>query len=199
MQAEGGDNLEALKLSQDLWLQWEVSDGSHPECCAGVWGPVWPSWPRRGPAPQASLLRPDREEEVQTDETKLLVSPGWHSVILSPVSDVVTSEEAVLGMAVRVIETGGISLKQSLVRPDLTGCYWDDCWLCECGVKGASHTRSSAHYGGRCLECDKLGKRASYDGDTGKSGYYRTKQHRKARENANLNNAFAKHSEIYHK
>ena len=46
---------------------------------------------------------------------------------------------------------------------------------------------------------DKLGKRASYDGDTGKSGYYRTKQHRKAIENANLNNAFAKHSEIYHK
>ena len=93
---------------------------------------------------------------------------------------------------------GGMSLKQILVKPDLTGCFWKDCWLYECGVKGASHTRASVHYGGRCFECDKQNITAQYDGDSGKSAYYRTKQHRNAIENANTKNAFAKHSQIYH-
>ena len=156
----------------------------------------------RGEVP---LHRPRSFDQTERRKSKLMKPSSWYrpadTVLFCPpspggelrdiIQNVVTSEAAVLRMTVRVIETGGISLKQSLVRPDLTGCYWDDCWLCECGVKGASHTRSSAHYGGRCLECDKLGKRASYDGDTGKSGYYRTKQHQKALENANLNNALA--------
>ena len=124
------------------------------------------------------------------------MTPDKSLIVVEAASSGITCPNLLIRFSARC---GWTVVKQSLVRPDLTGYYWDDCWLCECGVKGASHTRSSAHYGGRCLECDKLGKRASYDGDTGKSGYYRTKQHRKARENANLNNAFAKHSEIYHK
>ena len=76
-------------------------------------------------------------------DTVLFCPPSPGGELRDIIQNVVTSEAAVLGMTVRVIETGGISLKQSLVRPDLTGCYWDDCWLCECGVKGASHTRSS--------------------------------------------------------
>ena len=61
-----------------------------------------------------------------------------------------------------------------MVNLDLTGCWWPDCYLCECGAKGASHTRAGATYTGTCLECGSQGVTAVYDGETGRSGYYRT-------------------------
>ena len=53
-----------------------------------------------------------------------------------------------LGLTTKIIETGGKSLVQHLVRLDLTGCYYFDCYLCESDVKGCgSHTtRSGVHY-----------------------------------------------------
>ena len=53
------------------------------------------------------------------------------------------------------MENGGKSLKQHLVRLDLTGCFYPDCFLCESGSVGGSHTRSGAHYSGTCVLCEE--------------------------------------------
>ena len=83
---------------------------------------------------------------------------------------------------------------------DLTGCFYDDCYLCTSGVKGGNHTRSGAHYSGICLECEKAGKTGRYDGETGRSAYWRTtKFHLKSIEGNKMDNAFTKHINIFHK
>ena len=87
-----------------------------------------------------------------------------------------------------------------MVNLDLTGCCWSDCYLCECGAKGASHTRAGATYTGTCLECGSQGVTAVYDGETGRSGYYRTtKGHKKDIETSKTDkSALAKHTGLYH-
>ena len=49
-------------------------------------------------------------------------------------------------MKLKVIETTGRELGSVLVNLNLTGCWWDDCFLCECEArgraKGGSHTRA---------------------------------------------------------
>ena len=53
---------------------------------------------------------------------------------------------------------------------DLTGCFYEDCYLYINGAKGGNHTRSGANYSGICLECEKSGKIGRYDGETGRNG-----------------------------
>ena len=110
-----------------------------------------------------------------------------------------TEETARLGLSAKIVETGGKSLQQQIVRLDLTGCFYPDCYLCECGSVGSSHTRSGAHYSGTCVLCEENNKSARYDGETGRNGYYRaTKGHKKDIIDGNNKNAFAKHLEAHH-
>ena len=115
------------------------------------------------------------------------------------VQEVVSEEAARLGMSVKVVETGGKSVKQHLVRMDLTGCFYPDCYLCQSGQGGASHTRSGVHYSAICKLCADKGLNAIYNGESGRSGYFRTKQHKSDIENGRTSNAFAKHLEVHHK
>ena len=107
-------------------------------------------------------------------------------------------------MSVRVVETGGKSLKQHLVKTDLTGCIYTNlpkhpCVLCEAGVKGGSHTKSGVHYSGVCQLSEDAGIVARYDGESGRNGYWRcTRFHKKDIIENNESNAFAKHLQIFY-
>ena len=158
------------------------------------------------------LYRSRSYQENERRKKKLLTKTAWYrpsdAVIFIPatpgaelakkVQSVVTEEGARIGMAVKVVVTGGKSMKQHLVRMDLTGCYYPDCLLCESGEVGASHTRSGVHYSGVCKLCAENGVVARYDGESGRSGYYRTKQHKSDISNCRTSNAFAKHLELFH-
>ena len=69
-----------------------------------------------------------------------------NGVLAKTIQAIVSEEAARIGLSVRIVEQGGISIKQQLVRLDLTGCFYPDCYLCESGTTGGSHTRSGAHY-----------------------------------------------------
>ena len=106
-----------------------------------------------------------------------------------------------VGLTAKAIENGGKSLKDHLVRLDLTGCFYTEngCVLCESGEHGGSHTRSGAHYSGVCVICEEQGKLARYDGETGRNGFYRTTLgHKKDIVKNNDENAFAKHLSKFH-
>ena len=159
------------------------------------------------------LYRPREFQAEERRKSKLLSKTSWYrpasAVCFIPatpgaelsniIQNIVTEESSRLGLTAKIIETGGKSLKQHLVRQDLTGCFYPDCYLCECGDKGASHTRSGAHYSGICLICKDNNKQARYDGETGKSAYYRsTIGHKKDIIDKNEKNAFAKHLINFH-
>ena len=103
-----------------------------------------------------------------------------------------------IGKIVRVVETGGVKLKDSLVRADLTGCFWPDCLLCRDNAPG-NHTRRGAVYSGECKICADFGITAKYDRETGHSGYQRINMgHKTSIVSRNINNAFGKHIKTHH-
>ena len=101
-------------------------------------------------------------------------------------------------MDIKIVETGGISLRSQIIRTDLTECVFPDCSLCDSETKGGSHSRRGAVYGATCELCEENGILATYTGETGHSAYHRTKEHKSDVRNENLKNALAKHMEIYH-
>ena len=98
-----------------------------------------------------------------------------------------------IGKRIRVVETGGIKLKDVMIRSDLTGCL-----LCRDGAHG-NHTRRGGVYRGTCTLCGHVEVVARYDGETGHSAYQRINMgHKVGIVNRNLDNAFAKHLHIHH-
>ena len=159
------------------------------------------------------LYRPRSYQRADRQRKKLLTPTSWYrpadSVIFVPatpqaklakeIQKVVTEEASRIGMTVKVVESGGTSMRQHLVRLDLTGCiYSEDCVLCKSGAPGASHTWNGVHYSGVCLLCENNGIVAKYDGESGRNGYNRTKQHLVDISNKETKNAFAKHLHLHH-
>ena len=158
------------------------------------------------------LYRPRVWQQETRRRMKKLKKAAWHrpadSVLFVPatpnaelaegVRKVLEEEAPRLGMDIRVVETGGLSLKRQLVRTDLVAgqpCRQEDCPPCLSGQKGGLlHQRSGALYRGSCLLCPELGRgSAVYTGETGYSGYTRLCQHAEEIRRRDQSNAFSKH------
>ena len=130
-----------------------------------------------------------------------------NSELLLGVRKVLEEEGKQLGVTIKAVERAGVSVKQHLVRTDMSGgvpCPQGDCVLCITGSGepgGLKHHRSGALYTGACSICPAEqgpGFTAVYTGESGDSGYARTKQHKESIERRNLDNAFAKHLHEHH-
>ena len=159
------------------------------------------------------MYRPRRWRQQERRKAKLMKRVSWYrpadTVLFLPATPdgelaelarkVVEEEAPRLGLGIRVVEKGGISLKRSLVRTDLAAgdpCKQTDCQAClsnpgEGG--GLLHHRSGALYRGTCKLCAALGRSAIYHGESGYSGYTRLDDHSCDIKAGNLSNAFAKH------
>ena len=165
------------------------------------------------------LHRPRSFKKEERRKKKLLAPYVWYSpndaplfvpatpgsVLQKRIQEVTNKHMGRLGMKVKVIETAGRRFGSFLVNLDLTGSWWTDCYLCESkaagGPRGASHTRAGATYTGTCLECGGKDVKAVYDGETGRSGYYRTTRGHKndILKNKTDKSALAKHTGLFHK
>ena len=136
----------------------------------------------------------------QPADAPLFVPATPGSVLQKRVQRVTDKHMERIGMSLKVIETAGKKIGGALTNLDLTGCWWPDCYLCECDTKGASHTRAGATYTGTCRECGGQNVTAVYDGETGRSGYYRTTKGHKEDivKNKTDKSALAKHTGLYH-
>ena len=103
-----------------------------------------------------------------------------------------------LGMNIKIVESGGISLKSQLVRPDLTGCLFPDCYICMSETRGGSHTRRGAVYELQCVACEDQGIVTTYTGETGHNAYHRGSEHISDVRRNETSNAMAKHLNLYH-
>ena len=89
-------------------------------------------------------------------------------------------------------------MNSDLVRSDFTGCIFPDCYPCQSGMKGGSHTRKGPVYEIKCVLCEDQDVEAIYTGETGYNAYHRGKEHKSDIENDNKKNAMAKHLSIHH-
>ena len=159
------------------------------------------------------LHRPWSYEREARTKKKLMTKTTWYrpadcvgfipatpdSVLAKRIQAVVSQDAARLGLTVKIIETGGVSLARSLIKNDLTGCvYHETCYLCEGGLKGGSHTRRGPVYQGVCTVCETNNIIATYEGECGDSGVARAGEHRDAIANNDEKNAFAKHISNFH-
>ena len=115
--------------------------------------------------------------------------------------DVLQEEGKRLNLNIKTVEQGGISLKRKLTGADLKVgevCGQPECELCASGVKGGCHRRAGVVYKGTCKLCEQNNVSATYFGESGFSGYYRSQVHKKEIIDKDLENAFAKHLQIHH-
>ena len=89
-------------------------------------------------------------------------------------------------------------LRSQLVRTDLSGCLMPNCHLCNCSEGGGSHTRIGCVYSGKCLLCEKEGKKVVYYGESRHNGYQRVGEHRVSILSDDHKNAFTKHLQLQH-
>ena len=138
------------------------------------------------------------------------------SELVNTINEIVKKRAGQLGLKVKTVEKAGSKIKDQLCKLDTTGCYWPDCYGCRTGEGGGSHTRRGAWYTGVCTPCGEAGgggaggggagnggqggagKHVVYHGESGRSAYYRWKLHEAAVEDGDLDNAFAKHTAIFH-
>ena len=115
--------------------------------------------------------------------------------------EVLQEEGRRLRLTIKAVEQGGVSLKRKLTGGDLAAgeqCGQPDCELCRAGLKGCGHRRAGVVYRGTCNICEQNNITATYYGESGFSGYYRTNVHKKEIMDMDLENAFAKHLQIFH-
>ena len=158
------------------------------------------------------LHRPRSYNSAERTKKKAIVKTAWYrpydSVIFIPSTpggklakmyrSVIDEEFKRIGLRIKVVETGGVSLTRQLFKTDSSGCLVPRCLLCKSGKPGASHTRSSAEYQGECLLCGANNVLATYDGESGFCCAYRADQHASDIRSQDTSNAFAKHLNIYH-
>ena len=175
-------------------------------------------------AGKVPLYRGREWKEREREQKKKIKKASWFrpadSVLFVPVTpagelanrvrQVVNEESGRLNCRIRVVERGGVTVKQQLMKTDMSRsapCKMNDCLLCltnpgEGG--GAAHQRSGALYSGTCLICkEEHGENfeSVYFGESGDSGYVRTSGpsgHGDCIEKNDGNNAFAKHLQIHH-
>jgi hypothetical protein len=131
----------------------------------------------------------------------VLFVPATPDSQLAELARKVLEEEAGrLAVSVRVVETGGVSMKRQLVRTDLAAgepCWQGDCPACLSNPGqggGLRHQRSGALYTGTCRLCPQQGRgTAVYTGESGFNAYTRLCTHRDDIRRQDQKNAFSKH------
>ena len=112
----------------------------------------------RADAGIVQLHRPCEFDEKNRRKKKLMSKTSWYrpadtvlfipstpdSELANRVRSVVCEEGERLGRNIRVVDTGGTNIKDIQVTPDLMGCIWPHCVICEEGEAGAAHTHSGA-------------------------------------------------------
>ena len=144
----------------------------------------------RADARVAPLHRDRHWDKEGRSKKKILARTSWYrpgdavgffpatpgQELATAIQEIVDEEGERLDLTVKIIETGGQTLRSQLVRTDLSGCLMSDCNLCESGAGGGSHTRKGCVYSRTCKVCEKEGISAKYFGESGRSGYNRMKE-----------------------
>ena len=121
------------------------------------------------------------------------------SELRNTIQNIVNKKTSELWMSVRVIVTCGRKVCNSLVRLDLTGCFYPKCLACKSGLEGASHTRSGVQNYITCKICNTQNILAEYHWESGFNAVHRLSEHEADIKNKNNKNGMVKHLIIFHK
>ena len=162
------------------------------------------------------LFRPREWRKEERRKKKLVNKAAWYrpadavgfypatprGELAKDIGKVLEEEGGRLGMKLRAVESGGVSLKRQLVRPDLKSgepCGRPNCVLDRCsGGAGGPHNSPSVVYRGTCKLCGLEEISSEYWGESGFSGHHRCQNHEKEVEKREEGNAFAKHLANFH-
>ena len=125
-------------------------------------------------------------------DTVMFVPGTAGSELKQRVQNIVTRKTAELGMIVQVVETGGVKVKDRLVKLDLTGCVFLTCRACKSGLDGANLNPIGAQYHITCKVCqtDNIMARLRR-----RDWVYRLNNHKDAIKSKN---GMAKHLAVHH-
>ena len=112
---------------------------------------------------------------------------------------VCAEHEQVFRMKVSVRERAGEPVARDAKAEPLrrTGCGREDCFICK-NEKGGNCEKNGVGYEIICKDCEEDNLRALYQGETGRNGYSRGKEHSMGLKNKATENPLWKHCQVQH-
>ena len=138
---ESRDPEWVLPLDDVLGILGKVPLQGYRGCCQTVRAEVPEVWPRHWASALALLFQERGAEEEEAHGPDMLYCPHdaplfmpatLGSVLQKQVQQVANKHMERIGMSIKVIETVGKKVGGALVNLHLTGCWWPDCYLCDC-------------------------------------------------------------------
>ena len=111
----------------------------------------------------------------------------------------VANEEKDMGIKLKIVEKGGITLERTLMRSNPMAsdeCGKDDCPVCKKGGRGKICHKGNINYEDKCNLCGEAD--AKYFGESARNLYTRAKEHEKKFMRQDENSFMFKHQTEYH-
>ena len=101
---------------------------------------------------------------------------------------------------IKFVEKSGMKLidKIRIVDPWSENCKEEDCLACKSSNKITNCRKSNVGYRIKCKKCDSEGKKFTYEGETARNMYQRSKEHVKLVEKKSENSPLFKHMKAVH-
>ena len=165
------------------------------------------------------LYRPSGYQSCQRDTEKLVKKQTWYTgtgqqrnqapLILDPtptgllekdISNILKEASRLNGIRVKMCQRGGSKVSSAAKSDPFSSilCDREDCNICKTPDSQGKCKHSNVGYKIFCIICNDQGIEASYQGETGKSGYERGSQHADGLARKSEDAPLWKHSEIYH-
>ena len=130
-------------------------------------------------------LRSKKDWYGKTNDAVMFVQATPGEILKNEMEKVVKGH----GMKIKIVEKGGMTLKNKLQRSDVEpeDSCGRECVICN--TEGRRCQEESVGYKVVCMECEEVGKKVEMHGETGRSARVRCNEHQRAlmkRKNSNL-------------
>jgi hypothetical protein len=124
-----------------------------------------------------------RGEENAPNMAPLIVDPTPGGIMYKEMLQVCQEFKATHKIGIKVVQRGGLKLKSAIKSNPLgsAGCMREKCSICK-GKKKGKCDKPGIGYRQTCLECEKVGKTATYEGESSRTAYQRGAEHDKELE-----------------
>ena len=132
-------------------------------------------------------------------DTVMFCPPTPNEELARTLREIVQDQKAE-GLNIKVVERAGVKISSLLPGlKEKENCEREDCFIHTTGGRGNCN-KENVVYKGECLECEDMGKKSVYIGESSRSAYVRGKQHLEAikEHNKHQSNAYAKHIKDRH-
>jgi hypothetical protein len=138
-------------------------------------------------------------EENAPNMAPLIVDPTPNGTMYNEMLQVCKEFKATHKIGIKVVQRGGQKLSRAIKSNPLgsAGCLREKCSVCK-GKKKGKCDKPGIGYRQTCMDCEEIGKSATYEGESSRTAFQRGAEHDRELEKKSEDSPLWKHSSIHH-